>query len=74
MSTEFERQKELIDTEISSIDDVYGFYLRYFKTFDGTHYFFMKSFLIFTSKNHPFVLSFLMLIKENKELKSKLKE
>ena len=60
MSTEFERQKEMIDTEISSIDDVYGFYLRYFKTFDGTHYFFMKIIL--------------MLIKENKELKSKLKE
>ena len=60
MSTEFERQKELIDTEISSIDDVYSFYLRYFKTFDGTHYFFMKIIL--------------MLIKENKELKSKLKE
>ena len=33
MSTEFERQKELIDTEISSIDDVYSFYLKYFKTY-----------------------------------------
>lgn len=60
MSTDFEKQKELIDTEISSLDDVYNFYLRYFKTFDGTHYFFMKIIL--------------MLIEENRELKSKLKE
>lgn len=60
MSTDFEKQKELIDTEITSLDDVYNFYLRYFKTFDGTHYFFMKIIL--------------MLIEENRELKSKLKE
>lgn len=60
MSTNFEKQKELIDTEITSLDDVYNFYLRYFKTFDGTHYFFMKIIL--------------MLIEENRELKSKLKE
>lgn len=59
MSTDFEKQKELIDTEITSLDDVYNFYLRYFKTFDGTHYFFMKIIL--------------MLIEENRELKSKLK-
>ena len=60
MSTDFEKPKELIDTEITSLDDVYNFYLRYFKTFDGTHYFFMKIIL--------------MLIEENRELKSKLKE
>lgn len=60
MSTNFEKQKELIDAEITSLDDVYNFYLRYFKTFDGTHYFFMKIIL--------------MLIEENRELKSKLKE
>lgn len=60
MSTDFEKQKELIDTEITSLDDVYNFYLRYFKTFDGTHYFFMKIIL--------------MLIEENRKLKSKLKE
>lgn len=60
MSTDFEKQKQLIDTEISSIDDVHNFYLRYFKTFDGTHYFFMKVIL--------------MLIEENRELKSKLRE
>lgn len=60
MSSDFEKQKELIDTEITSLDDVYNFYLRYFKTFDGTHYFFMKIIL--------------MLIEENRELKSKLKE
>lgn len=59
MSTDFEKQKELIDTKITSLDDVYNFYLRYFKTFDGTHYFFMKIIL--------------MLIEENRELKSKLK-